>query len=284
MQPDNPTCFANHMGLWLCEPLWLSRAVSHIRAGTWVPEARGPDDDGDRDAYVIAGDGIAVIPMMGPMMKGDSKFGGANTVRVRRALRLAAADEGVRGIMLHIDSPGGHVAGTADLANDVRVIGRRKPIHAHIDDLGASAAVWVASQASMITANATAEVGSVGVIGVLEDSSGEYERAGVEVHVIATGAMKGMGVPGTKVTPAHLAQAEELVGDIFGHFLGALRRGRGMSAAQAAGVSDARMMIAGKAQAAGLIDGVRSFDSALIDFAAPKRRSRSAEWRRLAGG
>ena len=63
MLPDNPACFANHMGFWLCEPLWLRQAITHIRAGTWSPEARSLGDGGN--LFQMSADGIAVIPISG---------------------------------------------------------------------------------------------------------------------------------------------------------------------------------------------------------------------------
>src|SRR5262245_25294579 len=73
--------------------------------------------------YEMLADGIAGIRLDGPMTKYDSSFsslfGGVSTVRTRRAVRDAMADPNVKGIMLIFDSPGGTVAGTSDLADDV---------------------------------------------------------------------------------------------------------------------------------------------------------------------
>jgi signal peptide peptidase SppA len=276
----NPTCFNNHLGYWLCQPEWLAQAVAHVKAGTWSPtfhvehEARHLGEDAD--LFGMAADGIAVIPIMGPMMKGQSKFGGNSTLQTRRAIRQADATEEVRGILLHIDSPGGHVAGTQELADDVAAT--KKPINAHIDDLGASAAFWVASRADRITANKMAEIGSIGVIGVLEDSTGAAEQAGIEVHVITTGPFKGMGIPGTPVTDAHLGEAQRLVDGIFSHFKGDVSRGRGLSGKALDAVSDGRVFLADQAKRLGLIDEVQSLDTALATGfpKAPRRRAARA--------
>lgn len=66
------------------------------------------------------------------------------------------------------------MAGTDDLARDVKAASRAKPLWAHIEDMGASAAYWVASQASKITANSeTALVGSIGTLQVIHDHTGQ---------------------------------------------------------------------------------------------------------------
>src|SRR5690606_13420747 len=188
------------------EPHWFTQAVSAINAGTFT--ARVPESGRVDDRTYAVHNGIAVINIAGPMMKGGSSFGGASTVRTRRDIRQAVADDAVSGIMLHIDTPGGTVAGAADLAAEVREARRKKPVRAHISDLGASAAYWIASQAESITANETALIGSIGAVAVVQDTSGMAEKAGITVHVLSTGKHKGAFAPGSKVTEEQLAEVQ----------------------------------------------------------------------------
>jgi signal peptide peptidase SppA len=254
------------MGLWACAPRYLTAALGWIRSGTWHPLAAG-----ELAAAAAAGDpvtidsrGVATIRIHGPMMKGDSKYGGVSTVRARRALRAAATDSNVRGIMLDIDSPGGHVAGTEELSRDVSAAARKKPVHAHIDDMGASAALWVASQASRISANSTASVGSIGVFAVLYDESERMDAEGVKVHVISTGEHKGAGAPGAPITDAQLADFQAHVDGINNHFRAAMTTGRAHDDRfDIDAVSDGRTFLASDARALGIIDAVNSADGAM---------------------
>ena len=95
--------------------------------------------------------------------------------------------------MLHVDSPGGHVAGVQALADTIFQARKLKPLHAHIEDLGASAAYWLASQANTVTANSTAEVGSIGTMAVVHDSSGAAAKAGIKVYVVSSAPAAGIG-------------------------------------------------------------------------------------------
>ncbi len=275
MYPDDTArCWSNHLGFWAVEPLWLTQAVTAYREGLWAFQMRGaslpvPIEAAERRPYDVTKQGTAVIPLMGPLSKGGSyKFEGTSTVRTRRALRMAAADDEVGNILLHIDSPGGHVAGIEALAADVASIRGRKPIVAHIDDLGASAAYWVASQADSIAANATSEVGSIGTIAVVEDTSGRMDRLGIKVHVVSTGPYKGIGAEGTPITESALAYLQERVNALNGHFLAAVQRGRGFNADYMAQMADGRVHIASQAQALRLIDRVQSFDETLGQLSA----------------
>lgn len=259
-------CWSNHLGIWAIEPLWFQQAVEVFKSGhtpVWGSQVTAAIRE--RRTYEVY-DHTAVIPIAGPLTKGDSKFGGTSTVRVRHMLRQAVRDAEVAHILLQVYSPGGHVDGIQDLADEVYRIRGQKPIVAHIEDLGASAAYWVASQADRITANGTAEVGSIGTMAVLEDSSKRLERLGITVHVVATGPYKGLGVEGAPVSAEALGYVRQRVEAINSHFLRSIQRGRGLTAEGLALVSDGRVHHAAPARRLGLLDAVQDLDTTLEDF------------------
>ena len=187
MHPDDiPTCFASHLGVWMMEPKYLQQAVALIQQGLYPSKAEVVQTAGG-GYYNKTEGGVAIVRINGSITKGQSKFGGTSSVAVRQAIRSARADADVGGILLAIDSPGGQVAGTAELADEIAATAEEMPLHAHIEDLGASAAYWAAAGANRITSNRMAEIGSIGVYGVVVDTSGAMEREGVKVHVISTG-------------------------------------------------------------------------------------------------
>ncbi len=279
-----PSCFVNHMGMWLIEPLFIREAVAAIVAGAWQPGMASdtsrpaidaaktvfdPDDRSDypRVLYRVTNEGTALVDLNGPMMKGFSKFGGASSVFTRRALRTSAADADVVNILLTIDSPGGHVSGTQSLADEVRAARASKPVHAQIEDLGASAAYWVASQAESISANRTARVGSIGTVAVAYDESAAFKAEGVKVHVISTGAYKGAFARGAEITPEQLADLQREINALNAHFLEAVASGRRMTSDRVAAIADGRVHIADEAKKLGLIDHIRGTDETLADIA-----------------
>jgi ClpP class serine protease len=88
------------------------------------------------------------------------------------------ADESIGAIVIQIDSPGGNVAGTPEVARKIyEARGKGKAIIAQADSLMASAAYYIGAAADEIVATPSSEVGSIGVYAVHEDASG-YERAG----------------------------------------------------------------------------------------------------------
>jgi signal peptide peptidase SppA len=236
--------------------------------------APGDDQEYDRPLYLRTDQGVAVIEMVGAMAKSSGKYAQVGTVRVRQALRAAVADPECCAIMMCADSPGGTVAGTQQLADEVRASDMLKPTYGHVEDLCASAAYWTLSQARRLTANQSALVGSLGTYAVVYDTSEQAKMDGVRVHVLSTGPQKGAFVDGAEIKPEQLAEAQRTVDGLNGLFKAGVMQGRKMTQAQADSLFDGRVHIASEARGLGLIDAVQSFDQTLAQIAAecaPKR-------------
>jgi protease-4 len=226
--------------------------------------AKSESENAGKSPYQVL-NGTAIIPISGPMTKHatSARFltGGTSTKELRGLLDKAESDPAITGVLLHIESPGGQVSGNAELADKIRAFS--KPTTAFIEDMGASCAYWVASQCDTVMANAMAEVGSIGVYGVVSDSSARADMMGVKVHLIKSGTHKGAGTPGTPVTAEHLSDMQSRVDELFGVFKDAVMSGRGMTSDQIDPIADGRAFGAAKALEYGLIDGICSFEECL---------------------
>lgn len=232
---------------------------------------------GDRYGYATrVVDDFAIVSVSGALMKHQASMSSnASTVMLRRTIRRAAHDPTIKGIMLQIDSPGGTVAGTREFANEISSANKLKPTHAFIEDLGASAAYWVASQAGRIAANATALVGSIGTYAVVEDYSKLAEEKGIKVHVVKAGEFKGSGVPGTEVTTEQLANMQRVIDGLNDRFLDGVVAGRNLSRSTVKSLNDGRVHLAESAQDLKLIDSVESFADAIDHLRTVTKSSRS---------
>ena len=268
----------DYVGLWSVEPTAAARLfglaksfdlAAHIQERLAHPE---PLRSAVEKIPAAGGSSTALIRLTGLLMKGQSSMGGTSTVQARRDIRQAAADPDVSGIVLAIDSPGGTVSGTDDLATDVRAARRIKPVVAQIDDLGASAAYWVASQASKVYANSsTALIGSIGTYQVLQDMSEAAAKEGIRTLVFATGALKGLGTPGSKVTDEQAAHVQALVDAVQGSFDAAVQKGRGLTDRQLATVRHGGVLTAPDAMNAKLIDGIQPLSKTLAEMSSAAR-------------
>jgi capsid assembly protease len=260
---------AELFGLYACEPERMQRIMAVVRAADLPAlQAAAKADPPAKQPLYEKRDGVAVIDVSGPLTKHPHSFqslvGGTSTLQVREALRAANADQDVRAILLHVESPGGSVNGLAELYDSISSSG--KPVHAHADDIMASGALWLASAAESITANRSAMVGSIGAYVAIEDTSGVYDKAGVKVHVVSSGGVKGGLVDGAPISEEYLAEVKARIDSISDLFVSEVAQGRGLSKKRVSDMADGRMHLASAAKELGLIDGIASFDEAFLSI------------------
>lgn len=274
----NRDCFLSYLGTWAMHPAKLLSAWRLIANGGVVPSPV----ENEPDYYSVTPEGVAVISVQGTLMKGWSKFGGTSTVFLRRAIRQAVADPQVTAILASIDSPGGTVAGTVDLADDFREARKVKPTYAYAENTMASAAYWGFASAAKIIANRVALVGSIGVVSVIEDSSEAFKAEGVKVHVVTnTGAetFKGAFADGTPVTEEQLMYLKGLIDQAAAAFIADVARGRKWKTGKAEDMANGKVYSAADAKDAGLVDEIGNAADALgiiaDDMKAAKRAARA---------
>lgn len=219
-----------------------------------------------RSAATAAGvsvvDGVAHIPVSGPMMKQVPcifdllGIEACSTEVAREQLAAALCDPMVESIQLDIDSPGGTVSGTAALANDIAAIRGEKPIVAHVPDMACSAALWVATQADRIIAGESAVIGSIGVYSVINDVSAAYAKKGIKTNVISSHPLKGIGVEGSEVTDEQLADVNREIDEISDVFVAAVAKGRGMAIEDVQKLATGQVWIGAIAMELGLVDEI----------------------------
>lgn len=221
-------------------------------------------------------DGVAVIDIKGPVLKSVHwiyRYYGivaTDLTEMREIVEELAANEDVQKVHVRIDSPGGTVQGTKELADamaSLRASGKR--VITHADGIMASAALWIGVQADVVGATEMTEVGSIGAYCVMYDTSEAADKAGVKVHVVNnTGAtVKGAGVPGTVVTTEMLDDEKRIIDAVNDKFVAAVASGRDMTEEAVRAINTGQTWLAEQAKNLGLIDGV--FRSAEDSAAAP---------------
>ena len=129
----------------------------------------------DNTHGVIRRGSTAIVPVTGPIFRYANlltEISGATSIQTLATdFRAAVDDPAIESIILEIDSPGGQVAGVSEFAAQVREATAIKPVIAYVSDLGASAAYWIASQASELIVTPSGLVGSIGVFSVHVDRS-----------------------------------------------------------------------------------------------------------------
>jgi len=166
--------------------------------------------------------GIGLVHIKGVIGQGLSKIekscGNTDTRDVQAELAALVA-QGAKGILLTIDSPGGMVTGTPELAETIAQIAAEIPVFVFSDSQICSAAYWLAAGASRIITTESADIGSIGVYMPWIDRAAQWEAEGIKADpVINTGGTyKAIGFS-PALSPEHRTQLQAQVDRIFGLF------------------------------------------------------------------
>ncbi|MGX0905397.1 signal peptide peptidase SppA [Roseovarius sp. MBR-79] len=151
------------------------------------------------DAPYPVVDGIAVIEISGVLIHRGGWIGQSSGQTsyegIAAQIEAAANDPAIRGFALEIDSFGGEVAGVFDLADRIRAIRGSKPVWAFVAEHAFSAGYALASQADRIVLPRTGALGSIGVVVLHADMSGQLDQDGVRVTLVHSGQHKVDGNP-----------------------------------------------------------------------------------------
>lgn len=249
----------------------LVRASLPARAGILTNGlAEQYQRDGQHPFAMI--DGIAVIEVSGVLVHRGAWIGQSSgqTSYEGIASQLAAAtsDPAVHGIALEIDSFGGEVAGVFDLADAIRAARLAKPVWAFVAEHAFSAGYALASQADRIILPRTGAVGSIGVVVMHADLSGQLSDAGVTVTLIHSGAHKVDGNPYAPLPDPVRARIQAEIDAIRSLFAETVAAGRGRRlSVEAALATEAECYRGAEAVAAGLADEISDPASAFAAFA-----------------
>ena len=250
----------------------VARAALPARAGILTNDlAEQYQRDGQTPFAMV--DGVAVIEVSGVLVHRGAWIGQSSgqTSYEGIAAQLAAAvsDPAVRGIALEIDSFGGEVAGVFDLADAIRAARAIKPVWAFVAEHAFSAGYALASQADRIILPRTGAVGSIGVVVMHADLSGQLSDAGVTVTLIHSGAHKVDGNPYAPLPDPVRARIQAEIDSIRTLFAQTVAAGRGRRlTAEAALATEAECYRGADAVAAGLADEISDPSSAFAAFAA----------------
>jgi signal peptide peptidase SppA len=223
-------------------------------------------------------DGVALIPVLDTLVNRgawlDSRSGLTSYEGIAAQLREAGQDPEVRSVLLDISSAGGEAAGMAGLADLIRSVRQTKPVTAFVNDMAASAAYGIASAANEIVISPTSILGSIGVVMLHADRSGELAAQGVRPTLIFAGSHKVDGNPFEPLSDAVRADLQASVDAHYRQFLDTVAAGRGRKlTAEMARATEARTFIGSEAIRLGLADRIASFDEVLASLSQTTRPS-----------
>lgn len=219
---------------------------------------------GENAPYRIE-DGVAIIDIVGPLSNAKWSWGGTTYGEIQEQLKVAAVDPNVRGVLLNVNSPGGAMDNCFETA--AMIADLKKPCYAVAATAAYSAAYLLASQADKIYCTQTSGgVGAIGVYCIHFDMSGMMQQMGVKPTIIRAGKGKAEDTPYEPLSDAARAEIQGEIDRLYGEFVAAVERGRGIAAAQIVKIGARCFEGANAAVTAGLADAPGDLSTAWVDM------------------
>lgn len=177
-----------------------------------------------------------------------------NHDRVEALERLAESN--ARGVIVHLDSPGGTTAGSEQLYEALRALQAKKPMVVVVDGLAASGAYIAALASDHIIVQDTSLVGSIGVLFQYPNFTEALKTLGVTVETIKSSPLKAAPSGFEPTSPEARAAVEAIVLDSYAWFKGLVQSRRNMDDGQLAAVADGRVFTGRQAVPLKLVDAL----------------------------
>jgi protease-4 len=213
------------------------------------------------ESSISLGDSIAVIHLEGTIQGGTGL--GATPEYILDQLDKALADDNVKAILLRIDSPGGTVAASQEIALAVKRASEKKPVVVSVGDICASGGYMVASQADEIIASPGSSVGSIGVIMEVANVEELLNKVGISFTTLTTGAYKDAGSPYRSLTETETAMLNEQLTVIYDQFITDVAEGRDLPETKVRELATGWVWLGSEALDLGLVDSLGNYNDAV---------------------
>ncbi len=219
------------------------------------------DSDYRRDPSRAGEDRIVVITLNGTVQEAQAGLfvGGISPRFVYDQLERAAADDIIKGVVLRVESPGGSIAASQEIAYMIRDF--EKPIVVSMADMAASGGYYIATYAQGIVAQPGTMTGSIGVISTFMDLEGLYEMLGIEVEIIKSGEHKDMF--SRALTEEERVKMQGFSDEAYRQFIGDVAEGRGMTVEAVRELATGEIYLGSQAKELGLVDRLGGIEEAI---------------------
>lgn len=200
------------------------------------------------------GEKVALIRIEGPIF--DSK----DTID---EIKDYVKDLSIKAIVLRIDSPGGAVAPSQEIYEEVRKAVAKKTIVVSMGSIAASGGYYIASPATRIIANPGTLTGSIGVIMEIPNMEGLMNKIGVKTEVIKSGKHKDIASVFRGINKEERDILQNVLDNVHDQFITAVSEGRKMLRDDVQTIADGRIYTGEQALKAGLIDELGNLEDAV---------------------
>ena len=195
----------------------------------------------------FAQNNLKQINLTGPIME---------VSEVLEQIELATDNNNIKGVLFVVDSPGGAVAPSIEVAYAIKRLKEKKPVVAYASGTIASGSYYASIWASEIIANPGSMVGSIGVIMQGANLSELMSKIGVSSQTVQAGKYKKVGTNDREWTDYEKNELNKVIYGTYDLFTQDVADARGLDIKKRDLYANAHIFTSHQAKEVGLVDSV----------------------------
>jgi protease-4 len=236
-----------------------SKSFRQVSLGEYLAHVK------DAGAPNVLQPGIGIIVAEGEIVDGDAgpgRIGGDSTARL---IRKAREDEGIKAVVLRVNSPGGSAFASEIVRRELELTRQAgKPVVVSMGDVAASGGYWISMSSDAVIADAGTITGSIGVFGMLPTAEGLMDKLSLHTGGVTTTWLAGGGYdPRRPLDPRMQATVQASIDHIYARFTGLAAQARKSTPEKIDAVAQGRIWTGSQARERGLLDRIGSFGDAV---------------------
>jgi len=203
---------------------------------------------------VVQKEKIGIVTVEGPIITSKDTIEELKTYR---------KDNSIKAIILRVESPGGGVAPSQEIYEEVKKTAKEKPVVVSMGAVAASGGYYISAPATKIVANPGTLTGSIGVIMEIPNIKGLMEKIGVKTEVIKSGRYKDIASVFKDMEPEQRKILQSVLDDVHEQFIKAVAEGRRLPVNQVRELADGRVFTGSQALQLKLVDKLGNMEDAI---------------------
>ena len=279
--PDQLAASSNDLAQTMLDAGWVDALTDHSQMDEALAEWVGATDedgfaemvhferyiDDIKSQRAIELEGlplIAIVPVEGTLVPGDSEEGMAGSDTISGYIDTALEAEDLAAIVLRVNSPGGSVF-ASDLIR--RKLAEAKaadiPVIVSMGSVAASGGYWISAEADEIWALPTTITGSIGAFSAFPTIEGIVDYIGVTVDGMGTTPLAGEASFNRGLSPEMASIVQALTNGAYEDFIELVASGRGLSEEAVELIAEGLVWTGVEASQIGLVDHLGGLDQAV---------------------